>query len=317
MVYWPGITPRVHAARDQLHWLARVVLMCGMTGMCACGRAPMLRIHFIDAGYGDAILLHDGSGHALLVDGGYGANETDQGRQTVVPYLQANGIMRLDAMFCTHSHPDHAGGLVDVVRALPVTQFIRPAWGQTNAYTAALGELCAARNIPVSIAGRGAEWKWGDVHITALHPPAGGADVVDEPCDLNANSLALEVRFGRARVLLLADITTPVLRELHAAGLLSPAVLVKIPHHGHRDAYDEGIVRALAPQHAVLTIGANPYGAPAPDVIRGYEALCTLWRTDRDGTITAEVSAGGSVIVGARKGKEDGSARSGQRHTTK
>jgi len=269
----------------------------------------MLRIHFIDVGYGDAILLHDDCGHALLVDGGYGAGETDQGRQTILPYLHAHGITQLVAVICTHSHPDHAGGLVDVVRAVPVTQFIRPAWEQTNAYTMALSELCAARNIPVSIAGRGTEWKWGNVHISVVHPPAGGADSVDDAIDLNAHSMALDVRFGRARVLLLADITTPVLRELHSAGLLPPAALIKIPHHGHRDAYDESILRAIAPQHAVLTIGANPYGAPAPDVISGYEALCTLWRTDRDGTITAEVSAGGSVTVSARKCKEDGSTR--------
>lgn len=259
----------------------------------------MLCIHFIDVGYGDAILLQDDCGHAILIDGGYGANETDQGRTTVLPYLQTLGLARLDALICTHSHPDHIGGVVDVARALPVAQVIRPPWGQTNGYTAALDELCAARAIPVSQAARGTEWQWGDLRVTALHPPAGGVDCADGPFDLNANSLALDVQFGRARALLLADITAPVLRELHAAGLLPRAVLLKIPHSGQSDAYDEAVMRAIAPQHAILMVAPNPWGAPAPDVVSAYEALSTLWRTDRDGTVVVALRADGTAHVTA------------------
>lgn len=283
-----------------LCWLARLSFGPALWMLVACGRNPMLHIHCIDVGYGDAILLQDDRGHAILIDGGYGANETDQGRRTILPYLQALGITRLDALICTHSHPDHIGGLVDVARALPVAQVIRPPWGQTNGYTEALDELCAARAIPVNTAARGAVWQWGDLRVTALHPPAGGVDCADGPFDLNANSLALDVQCGRARALLLADITTPVLRELHAAQLLPRAALLKIPHSGQSDAYDEAVMRAIAPQHAVLMVAPNPWGAPASDVVRAYEALCTLWRTDRDGTVVVALRTDGTAHVTPR-----------------
>lgn len=300
MVHRPGLVISTLPARRGLRRLVGFSFIVALWMLVACGREPILHIHFIDVGYGDAILLQDDRGHVILIDGGYGANETDQGRQTVLPYLQALGIARVDALICTHSHPDHSGGLVDVLRALPVTQVIRPPWGQTNEYTVALDELCAARTIPVTKAARGVVWQWGDVRVTALHPPPGGVDCADGPFDLNANSLALDVQFGRARALLLADITTPVLRELHATGLLPPATLLKIPHSGQSDAYDEAVMRAIAPHHAILMVAPNPWGAPASDVVRAYEALCTLWRTDRDGTVVAELYTDGTVRVTPR-----------------
>lgn len=263
--------------------------------LSACTSSPRLLLHFIDVGYGDAILVQVPGGPVMLVDGGYGAHETDQGRMTVLPYLRAQGVERLDVVVCTHSHPDHVGGLVDVVHALPVGRFIRPAWGRTNQYTVALDELCATRQIPVDKAGRGMEWEFGSLRVRVLHPLPGGAEVADATFDLNANSLALELTLGRAHVLLLADITTPVLRELLEQGQLSRATVIKIPHSGQQDAYDEAALRALAPQHAVLMLGPNPYGAPAPEVVKGYEATCTLWRTDRDGTVVMELLADGQV----------------------
>ncbi|MCX7846467.1 MAG: MBL fold metallo-hydrolase [bacterium] len=259
-------------------------------------------MHFIDVGYGDAIVVHMPGEATILVDGGYGAHETDQGRRTVLPYLQELGVTQLTAVVATHSHPDHVGGVVDVVRALPVGQVIRPAWGRTNVYTLTLDEVAAVRGVPVERGGRGIEWRWGSMRLRALHPIPGGADVADESFDLNANSLALVVEFGAARVLLLADVTTPVLRELYTHGYLPRATLIKIPHSGQRDAYDEELVRALAPQHAVLMVGPNPYSAPAPEVVSGYEAMCMLWRTDRDGTVVAELTKDGQIRVGA-KGK--------------
>ncbi len=277
--------------------IARMLLACAVCGLVSCARDAALRVHFIDVGYGDAILLHDGAGHAILIDGGSGAHEDDHGRLTVLPYLHTLGITQLDAVICTHSHPDHAGGLVDVVRTLPVLQFIRPAWRVTNVYTVALDELCAARGVPVSHAARGDTWRWGALTLAAVHPPHGGADIEAPPVDLNATSLALDVQYGLARALLLADITAPVLAELHGLQLLPRAALLKIPHHGLADAFDMERLAAIAPRHAVLTIGPNPYGAPAPAVVAAYEQLCILWRTDRDGTIIAELTARGALAV--------------------
>ena len=72
-----------------------------------------LRVHFIDVGQGDSILIQAPSGATMLIDGGYSG-------PGALAYLKAQGITKIDVMVATHPHADHIGGLVDVLRAMPV-----------------------------------------------------------------------------------------------------------------------------------------------------------------------------------------------------
>ncbi len=82
----------------------------------------MLRISFINVGYGDAILIEELRGErrvfSMLVDGGvpYSGNyrasyDRWPSRTPAFRYLDTRGISALDAIFLTHVHIDHVGGL--------------------------------------------------------------------------------------------------------------------------------------------------------------------------------------------------------------
>jgi beta-lactamase superfamily II metal-dependent hydrolase len=44
----------------------------------------------------------------------------EPGRRVVVPFLQRRGIERVDLMVVSHPHPDHAGGLAAVAKAMHI-----------------------------------------------------------------------------------------------------------------------------------------------------------------------------------------------------
>ncbi|MDR1177633.1 MAG: MBL fold metallo-hydrolase, partial [Spirochaetaceae bacterium] len=76
----------------------------------------MLKITFINVGYGDAILLESGEGaFRILIDGGSGGEEEFasplSGRIRSSAYLERLGITELDLLVITHFHDDHVRGI--------------------------------------------------------------------------------------------------------------------------------------------------------------------------------------------------------------
>ena len=83
----------------------------------------MLKITFINVGYGEGILIESGEGAArqtILIDGGSGEDEEysqGQGRIRAKDYLAQKGIAALDCAIVTHAHEDHVCALEDFVAA--------------------------------------------------------------------------------------------------------------------------------------------------------------------------------------------------------
>jgi competence protein ComEC len=79
--------------------------------------AQNLKIHFIDVGQGDAILIEAAGGKNILVDGGDRANSI---AARIIDYLKKQEVKRLDYIISTHPHADHIGGLVDIINSFEV-----------------------------------------------------------------------------------------------------------------------------------------------------------------------------------------------------
>jgi len=68
-----------------------------------------LRLHFIDVGQGDSMLVITPKEKTILIDGG-GERDNhnfDVGKKTVLPYLLKKGITKLDYIFISHFDSDH------------------------------------------------------------------------------------------------------------------------------------------------------------------------------------------------------------------
>src|SRR3954471_11899769 len=69
-----------------------------------------MQVHVLDVGQGDAILIISPEGKVVLVDAG------DQTKgKAVVDALKRYNVSQIDYLIATHAHPDHIGGMDDVL----------------------------------------------------------------------------------------------------------------------------------------------------------------------------------------------------------
>ncbi|MEU4042712.1 ComEC/Rec2 family competence protein [Streptomyces antibioticus] len=280
-------------------WLCAV---CGVLLVLAVVQPPRLtrvltgwpppgwRLAMCDVGQGDATVLAAGGGTGVVVDAGPDPALADRCLRTL-------GITRVPLVVLTHFHADHVAGLPGVLRgrevgAIETTGFEEPV-GQVEF----VRREAAARKVPVVRAVAGERRRAGPLDWEVLWPPP---RQTPEPEGPNDASVALGVRSGGLRMLLLGDLEPPAQRALArspGAGRWREVDVLKVAHHG--SAYqDPDLIRAVAPRVALISCGAdNSYGHPAPSTVAALRAGgARVLRTDRDGAV-AVVGAGGALRV--------------------
>jgi beta-lactamase superfamily II metal-dependent hydrolase len=74
-----------------------------------------MQVHVLDVGQGDSILIISPEGKVVLVDAG------DQTKgKVVVEALKRYNVQQIDYLIATHAHPDHIGGMDDVLNNMKV-----------------------------------------------------------------------------------------------------------------------------------------------------------------------------------------------------
>ncbi len=257
-----------------------------------------LELLFLDVGYGDAILLTNPSGAHILIDTGY-----PEAREAVAGELARRGVKALDWLIVTHPHADHLGNAVWALR-----EFHPARWGDNgqaiDRFSRSLTEEMAREYEREFRGGKGyARLKagdaiaWGEVSLRVLWPDAPAAE------DWNTNSLALRVTSGGFSALLSGDINLPAESALIARekGNLAGGLL-KAGHHGAADASSADWLRAVSPRWAIVSVGANEWGNPAPETLQRLAAAGGLvLRTDREGMILVRYSPPETVHIFSRR----------------
>ncbi|WP_061335377.1 ComEC/Rec2 family competence protein, partial [Streptomyces scabiei] len=245
---------------------------------------PGWRLVMCDVGQGDATVLAAGDGAGVVVDVGPDPVLADR-------CLTALGITEIPLVVLTHFHADHVMGLPGVLRGRAVGAIAATAFEEPAEQAAFVREEAAARRIPLTRAVAGEERRTGSLTWRVLWPP-GDAPTPDGPNDASVTML---VRSSGLTLLLLGDLEPPGQRELARspeAAALGAVDVLKVAHHG--SAYqDPGLIRAMAPRLALISVGAdNPYGHPAPGTVAALRAGgATVLRTDEDGAIAVAGTA--------------------------
>ena len=231
----------------------------------------------LSVGQGSASALHLPSGEAILFDVGGGHDAI--GRQVIVPYLRYRGTWRISAIYLSHLHADHINGLAAVLAAFPVRNLYLPASSINTPAYVELEALIADYSITVHPMTLGASQRHSGLQVTALNPPPGPEQ------DANEDSLVLALEWPNLSALAPGDIGS---RERELLPYLPQGLdILLVPHHGSGNSSNEEFLRVLRPEHAIISLGHNLYGHPAPatlERLRRYSQQ--IWRTDQHGAIT-------------------------------
>lgn len=240
--------------------------------------ADTLRVHFIDVGQGDAILLET-SDVRILVDAGQ--------RNNAWQYLAESGFETLELIIATHAHADHIGGFVPILDDLMVAE----VWynGQTHTtrtferFIDAVLESDAAYHEPT----RGETRAYGKLILEVLHPTSSAAEYEGHLHDKN---IVVRAVFGEFSVLLTGDAESDVEQELIEEELELTSTVLKMGHHGSRTSSTLPFVEVISPEVAVYQAGeGNRYGHPHDEALASVLAVnAAIYGNDVHGTIIIE-----------------------------
>jgi competence protein ComEC len=148
-----------------------------------------------------------------------------------------------------------------------------------------------AHAIPVVRAQRGMRWNSGDgVTLDILAPSL--PTLIDTGDDINENSIVTRLTYFNGsqafRELFMGDAGEASEARLLASGVELRADVLKVGHHGSRNASTPAFVSVIRPQIAVISVGRhNTFGHPASSTIETLkESGVILYRTDECGAIT-------------------------------
>ncbi|HEX2139455.1 MAG TPA: DNA internalization-related competence protein ComEC/Rec2 [Woeseiaceae bacterium] len=209
----------------------------------------------LDVGQGLSLVLQTHRRTLVYDTGPSFRSGSDTGALVLVPYLRSLGVSRVDLLAVSHGDNDHAGGAASLLEAIDVREIFA-------------GEELQSLERRHRACRRGQAWTWDGVRFAFVHPGQGYAAASD-----NDRSCVLEIRTGEHALLLTGDIEAPAERHLLRTGVLSPADLVVIPHHGSRTSSTPAFVQALQPSVAIVSAGYdNRWGFPRPEVVARWEA---------------------------------------------
>lgn len=232
---------------------------------------------FINVGQGDSALVRDESGFDILVDGG-----RQSAGPTVVAYLHEQGIDDIDVMVASHADSDHIGGLISVLQSdIPIEKVVYNGYpGSTNTWSDFVAAV-AARGLSLDSLQYPKELAWGSSTIYILNPPAGLLNP-----ETNSASIVMRLVHGQTELLFTGDIDSNIESSILARQTPIAADILKVAHHGSKYSSSDVFLAAVHPQEAVISVGINSYGHPAPETInRLLAAGAHISRTDESGTI--------------------------------
>lgn len=240
-------------------------------------RTDTLKVHFLDVGQGDSILVQLPNGKNMLVDAG-----KNDSVSTIVNYLKNNGVKKIDYLVGTHPHEDHIGSLDAVIKNFEIVEVLMP---KVTANTQTF------RDVLTAIKNKGLKITTLKVGLNTLGDENFSVKVLAPNGDtyesLNNYSGVIKVKYKDVAFLLTGDAEELSEKEILASGADLKAQVLKVGHHGSHSSTSPEFLKAVNPKYAVISVGAgNDYHHPHQVTLNKLQkARVTVLRTDEKGTI--------------------------------
>ncbi|WP_457638823.1 ComEC/Rec2 family competence protein [Persephonella sp.] len=253
----------------------KIVLVFLITFFAVAGKE--LDIFFIDVGEGEAILIATPEKEHILVDAGNLITG-----YSVLKFLKEKSINTLDKLIITHPHPDHMGGVFNVLPYIKVKNKHDNGQSLTTANCSDMYRWYSDifRTGSYKPLKKGESFTFGDVKFEVLSPEK-------LTSDWNESSLVIRVKYKKVKILLTADANKKTEKYLLKTYHDLKADLFKVGRHGAEDVLLEDFLEKVNPKYAVISINkGNVRGHPSERVVNMLKNKgIKLYITYRDGTI--------------------------------
>lgn len=250
-----------------------------------------ISVHFIDVDQGDSILIMAGSSN-ILIDGG------ERGA-TVLNYLKAKKITKLDLVVGTHPHSDHIGGLINVLQDIFVKEVLDPGVVHTTKTFEDYLTIIDEKNIKFTTAKEGQSYTFEDkIILKVLHPYKPSLD------NVNDSSIVIQLIYDDIKFMFTGDAEKYSENEILSRKENIKSNILKVGHHGSNTSSTKAFLNAVKPEVAIIMAGNdNKYGHPHKETMgKLNSAGIKTYVTKKHGTIIIETN-GKTYSVKAQKTK--------------
>jgi beta-lactamase superfamily II metal-dependent hydrolase len=245
-----------------------------------------LRVHVLDVGQGDSVLIIAPGGKTALIDAGNPGNG-----KKILAALQRENDQQIDLLVATHAHADHIGAADEVIKGTTVRVVLDSKIPNTTKNYADFLKAIKDRGVQYVGAEPGQTFDMGGgavLTVLAPIPPPFEKDQLrsggNEP---NANSVVLRLDYGDFSMLFTGDAEAQTEQRMIEQEARLEADVLKVGHHGSKYATSDDLLRRGRFKAAVISAGYdNRYGHPSPEVLARIKATdARLYRTDLQGEI--------------------------------
>lgn len=283
-----------------------------------------LKIVSVDVEGGGGTLFVTPEGQSLLIDTGWPSNygllpSPDGARNSaerIVAAAKKLGVSKLDYVIITHYHMDHVGGVMDLVKLMPVGTFIDhganaehlppgvkddpqlPGGAPDILYPKYLQAIKGSKRI---VARPGQVIQIGSMTDTivasdgvVLSKPLAGAGQANAACNTaesksekpdggeeNTRSVASLLTFGTVKIAMFGDLSWKKERELSCpSGKLGHVNLLIATQHGSNISSNPASIADMRPDIVLMGSGGKKGGdEPSIKTYKASPGLMALWQT--------------------------------------
>jgi len=244
---------------------------------------PDILVDFIDVGQGDSTLIKTDSGKYVLVDGG-----PDKSILNALGKEIPEQRKEIEAIIVSHVHADHFAGFIHLLDYYKVN---RVYMAKTSYFTSDLDAFYEAIKKHKVTTEEILPKKdiWIDETLFRFHQVLEKDETIN---DVNDESLVLQVSKKDCDYLFLGDLSAKY-QERILFGESEKIEVLKVSHHGSKDAFSEIFNERLKANYAIISVGIkNIYGHPHELVIQNHAKHSKVLRTDLSGTVKTSCRSG-------------------------
>ncbi|MBD5644183.1 MBL fold metallo-hydrolase [Clostridium botulinum] len=235
-----------------------------------------LKVHYIDVGQGDSILVQTKDKN-ILIDAG-----TRKSSDSLISYLKKQHIKKLDYVIATHPHEDHIGGMPKVIEEFEISNFYAPKkTANTKIFKDMILQL-KKKNLKINVAKKGISLDLSNNSSLDFLAP-----VKDNYKNTNDSSAVVKLTHGNTKFLFTGDAEKTSEKDILNSNEDLSSNVLKVGHHGSHSSSSKEFLDKINPKIAIISCGKNnDYGHPHKETMKELNKRnIEVYRTDIDGNI--------------------------------